>query len=189
MGALHWSSGSHTTPPWPHPQCAALQGATFALAWSAGTLHVKRLSPLHLRGTVQSIFAGLYTGVGAGLGGLVGGLLYGPPRLCRPLPHRRPRPGRWLAGHRGSAAPLGRQGSRRACGVLFERRSTAGGCAWGVQHRGRAGQQRGERGCGAAAWVTLSHCCCVVLCWTCSILKPPVSCYTCELLHRLAARS
>lgn len=77
MGALHWSSGSHTTPPWPHPQCAALQGATFALAWSAGTLHVKRLSPPHLRGTVQSIFAGLYTGVGAGLGGLVGGLLYG----------------------------------------------------------------------------------------------------------------
>ncbi|KAL4434055.1 hypothetical protein ABPG75_000496 [Micractinium tetrahymenae] len=63
--------------PWFVLPVELLQGLTFALAWSAGTVHVKRIAPPHLRGTVQSIFSGLYTGVGAGLGGLGGGLLYG----------------------------------------------------------------------------------------------------------------
>ena len=53
-----------------------LQGATFALAWSAGTVHCRRIAPRRLRSTVQSIFSGLYSGVGAGVGGLAGGMLY-----------------------------------------------------------------------------------------------------------------
>lgn len=53
-----------------------LQGATFALAWSAGTVHCRKIAPKHLRSTVQSIFSGLYSGVGAGIGGLAGGFLY-----------------------------------------------------------------------------------------------------------------
>lgn len=46
-----------------------LQGLTFALAWSAGCVHVKHIAPLHLKSTVQSIFAGLYMGVGELNGG------------------------------------------------------------------------------------------------------------------------
>lgn len=59
--------------PWFVLPVELLQGLTFALAWSAGTVHVKRISPPHLRGTVQSIFAGLYTGVGELAGGGGGG--------------------------------------------------------------------------------------------------------------------
>lgn len=54
-----------------------LQGLTFALAWSAGTVHCRDVAPPHLRSSVQSIYSGLYSGVGAGVGGLAGGLLYG----------------------------------------------------------------------------------------------------------------
>lgn len=54
-----------------------LQGLTFALAWSSGCVYVKRVAPVWLRSTVQSIFSGLYTGIGQGLGGLVGGFMYG----------------------------------------------------------------------------------------------------------------
>ena len=42
--------------PWFVLGAELLQGATFALAWAAGTVHVKRISPPHLRSTVQSIF-------------------------------------------------------------------------------------------------------------------------------------
>ena len=49
-----------------------LQGCTFALAWSAGTVQVKRIAPPHLRSTVQSLFQGLYTGIGGQVDG--GGL-------------------------------------------------------------------------------------------------------------------
>jgi hypothetical protein len=52
--------------PWLLLPVELLQGATFALAWSAGTVHVKRISPPHLRSTVQSLFQGLYTGIGEG---------------------------------------------------------------------------------------------------------------------------
>lgn len=54
-----------------------LQGLTFGLAYSAGTVHCRRIAPRNLRSTVQSIFSGLYTGVGAGIGGLAGGMLLG----------------------------------------------------------------------------------------------------------------
>ncbi|KAG7674534.1 putative Major facilitator superfamily domain-containing protein 6-B [Nannochloris sp. 'desiccata'] len=53
-----------------------LQGLTFGLAYSAGTVHCRRISPKYLRSTVQSIFFGLYTGIGAGIGGLAGGMIY-----------------------------------------------------------------------------------------------------------------
>jgi MFS family permease len=53
-----------------------LQGLTFGLAYSAGTVHCRRISPKYLRSTVQSIFSGLYTGIGAGIGGLAGGMIY-----------------------------------------------------------------------------------------------------------------
>ncbi|GAB4815579.1 hypothetical protein N2152v2_002625 [Parachlorella kessleri] len=54
-----------------------LQGLTFALAWSAGCVYVKRIAPVWLRSTTQSIFQGLYAGIGQGTGGLLGGFLYG----------------------------------------------------------------------------------------------------------------
>lgn len=50
--------------PWFVLPCELLQGLTFALAWAAGTVHVKRISPPHLRGTVQSLFQACYTGIG-----------------------------------------------------------------------------------------------------------------------------
>jgi MFS family permease len=53
-----------------------LQGLTFGLAYSAGTVHCRRIAPRYLRSTVQSIFSGLYTGIGAGIGGLAGGMIY-----------------------------------------------------------------------------------------------------------------
>ncbi len=53
-----------------------LQGLTFGLAYSAGTVHCCRIAPRYLRSTIQSIFSGLYTGIGAGIGGFAGGMIY-----------------------------------------------------------------------------------------------------------------
>lgn len=71
--------------PWFVLPVELLQGLTFALAWSAGTVHVKRIAPPRLRGTVQSIFSGLYTGVGEGPHAAPLRLHRTPLRLLPPL--------------------------------------------------------------------------------------------------------
>ncbi|KAL6777249.1 hypothetical protein ACKKBF_B20760 [Auxenochlorella protothecoides x Auxenochlorella symbiontica] len=64
--------------PWLVLGIELLQGATFALGWTAGCVYVKRTAPRHARSTTQSVFSGLYTGIGAGVGALLAGGLYGP---------------------------------------------------------------------------------------------------------------